>query len=1848
VQSGDQLILIVTVNSDTTATTPAGWTLQGTQQDGSPDMTSWVFTRVADGATAGSTSISTLGTLAKASRLLLAYSGASTPTLVSSSVMGSSTTTLTTPAAAIAAADTTVVSYWSDKSSANTGWTLPGDVTSRSTSIGSGGGRIVAAAGDTLRGAGNWPGATATTTNTGAKGVGWTIVLPGTSTVAPPTAGFTSSCDELACTFNGTASTTPNGSITQYNWNFGDGTTGTGATPPVKNYSAAGSYDVTLTVTDTAGATDSDTQAVSVEGPPAEPGVAPVFRAAASANTNTSAATITIPGSVQAGDQLILIITANTNTTATTPAGWTARGTEQDGSPDMTSWVFTRAATGGLAGSSVTSTLGTTSKVSRMLLAYSGGSAPTIVESSVRGASSTAHATPSANVASGGSTVVSYWSDETSSNTGWTLPAGVTSRNGSVGSGGGRIVAAAGDTIRDAGNWPGATANSAVSGSKGVAWTVVIPPSVTVPVPVAAYTSSCNQLACTFNGSSSTTPAGTTITNYSWNYGDGTTATGATPAVKNYAASGNYTVVLTVTNSVGETDTESRTIAATTPPPTAAFTSSCNQLACTFNGTGSTTPAGSTISSYNWNYGDGTSATGATPPIKSYSATGTYNVVLTVTNNLGASDTEARAITVTVPVGAHTSLPPETPRTDYPRITTGEITDLEVIGNRVFIAGGFTSIANAKSNNTTSYPQRFLASYNLDTGLVDAGFRPTFDGGVTEIEASPDGTRLYVVGRFNEVNGVTKRKLAAINPTTGATITGFTAHLNGAGTAVEATNTTVYVGGQYTMVNSTARTGLAAVNATTGAVITGFNNNISGGIGVDGLLTVQALVLTPDLSKLLVVHTGRQIAGQDRYGVGLIDTQNNTLLPWRTRLWDDNLQFVGGVQRIYTGAIAPNGQYFVVGSGSGGDRPPINDTAVAFSIEGGDNMEPLWVSRAFDSIYSIAISDVAVFLGGHFNQLESPTATDPWPGLTNVGYGRGQGLAGYGLGDEIVIRDHIGAIDPVYGKAVEWHPGSNSFEGNKAMIVTPRGVITGGDGLTQGGYNVGRIAFFDFNSVGAPGPNETTITNPIQGRVEPTDEEFVVDGTARATSGINRVQLEVWDRNTNQYLQDNLTTWGAANTINVNLESPGATTSNWSLPLTISGNRRIWLQAKTFATNGSSDPTKAIKKIETFGLSDLPPSTSINGPSGIIPTLEFTMTGSASDDFGVNSINVSIKDAQSRYLQDDGTASATYNTIRTVPDVVGATNTTWSLEIVLPYESTWFAEAIAVDTTGQSDLRGGTREWLVSATAVAPNVTISAPVAMTPPTSAFPVVVAPGSPMTFSGTATDDDDLKNVEITLRNNTTGQTLASDGTWSVNNSSGWYRISAINLNTATYNWSYTTPFNLTTGSYSFSVRATDDLDLSTSSTNQGRLTINVQIPGDNPPDARITPGGTINGVQVLHLDLAGTATDDFGVASVRVAIEERDSSRYLQANGSLSAAFATRDAVLAAPNGTSTAWTLSVDLPTAGDYGVTVYGYDTAGQQDTSQSGATARYPIYPGDAAPVSTEALFTPAEGAVFDDLPKISTTGRFEDDQQMAEVEVAIRNAAGQYMNGSGQFSSTSASWRNAFMNSPGSPGSNFSYTSPVIPNGTYTLFVRGIDQNGFATDPPVQRTVTVNATVVNTPPVANFTYSCTENVCNFDGRSSTDETPATLDYIWSFGQGSGGSSSPVPSRTYTAPGTFTVTLTVRDEWEVTSAAFSQTVTIVEPTTNVAPNPVISPPSCSNLVCNFSSAGSSDPNTGDTFTRLWTFGDPGNPSTSTSTSLSRTFTAAGTYTVTLTLTDGWGRAASTSVVVTVTAPPPP
>lgn len=80
-----------------------------------------------------------------------------------------------------------------------------------------------------------------------------------------PTADFTFGCSNLACDF-ADKSSDPDGTIAGRNWAFGDNQTSTQAAPS-HTFAAAGTYNVTLTVTDNEGGTDDVTQAVTVTAP---------------------------------------------------------------------------------------------------------------------------------------------------------------------------------------------------------------------------------------------------------------------------------------------------------------------------------------------------------------------------------------------------------------------------------------------------------------------------------------------------------------------------------------------------------------------------------------------------------------------------------------------------------------------------------------------------------------------------------------------------------------------------------------------------------------------------------------------------------------------------------------------------------------------------------------------------------------------------------------------------------------------------------------------------------------------------------------------------------------------------------------------------------------------------------------------------------------------------------------------------------------------------------------------------------------------------------------------------------------------------------------------------------------------------------------------------------------------------------------------------------------------------------------------------------------------------------------------------------------------------------------------
>lgn len=174
--------------------------------------------------------------------------------------------------------------------------------------------------------------------------------------------------------------------------------------------------------------------------------------------------------------------------------------------------------------------------------------------------------------------------------------------------------------------------------------------SVVVPndAPTAAFDTQCSGLDCVFDASDS--PDANRIASYAWTV-DGTgIASGTADSVSHtLPANGSYTVGLTVADTAGRTRFRSESVSVRDDPPVASFTYSCTNLACTFDGSGSTDDVG--VVSYNWSVTEGVGgASGPTGSTFSRTFTaGTWHVTLRVADKRGQAHSVTEAVTVAAP-----------------------------------------------------------------------------------------------------------------------------------------------------------------------------------------------------------------------------------------------------------------------------------------------------------------------------------------------------------------------------------------------------------------------------------------------------------------------------------------------------------------------------------------------------------------------------------------------------------------------------------------------------------------------------------------------------------------------------------------------------------------------------------------------------------------------------------------------------------------------------------------------------------------------------------------------------------------------------------------------------------------------------------------------------------------------------------------------------------------------------------------------------------------------------------------------------------------------------------------------
>ena len=171
-------------------------------------------------------------------------------------------------------------------------------------------------------------------------------------------------------------------------------------------------------------------------------------------------------------------------------------------------------------------------------------------------------------------------------------------------------------------------------------------------IPTASFTVTPNPVSVganiIFNASASSDDG--TITSYEWNFGDGNTANGVTTTYS-YTQPGSFTAILSVTDNDGNKASISKVITVNniTEPvvPTASFTVTPNPVIVGANiiFNASSSSDNGTITSYEWNFGDGNTANGVTTTY-SYTQSGSYTAILSVTDNDGNTATTSKIIQV--------------------------------------------------------------------------------------------------------------------------------------------------------------------------------------------------------------------------------------------------------------------------------------------------------------------------------------------------------------------------------------------------------------------------------------------------------------------------------------------------------------------------------------------------------------------------------------------------------------------------------------------------------------------------------------------------------------------------------------------------------------------------------------------------------------------------------------------------------------------------------------------------------------------------------------------------------------------------------------------------------------------------------------------------------------------------------------------------------------------------------------------------------------------------------------------------------------------------------------------------
>ncbi|WP_155993147.1 PKD domain-containing protein [Nocardioides sp. URHA0020] len=413
----------------------------------------------------------------------------------------------------------------------------------------------------------------------------------------------------------------------------------------------------------------------------------------------------------------------------------------------------------------------------------------------------------------------------------------------------------------------------------------------------------------------------------------------------------------------------------------------------------------------------------------------------------------------------HTVLPSATPSGVTPAINNGQVNSIVQVGSTVVVGGTFTSVTPPGGGAQT---RNYVIAFDASTGALRT-FAANLNGTVQDVMAGPTAGTVYVAGSFTTVNGTAQSHVTLLDVTSGAIVGAFRpAATNGVVNALTMARGRLVLGGNFTSAGGAAHGGLAAVNPTTGAIDNGFlavdvaDRHNDTGSGAQGAVGVRDLEATSSGDKVAVIGNFKHVDGLDRDQLVVLDatTTSASVDPdWQSNRYKPycfNFAFDTYVRGV---AVAPDDSYFVVTATGGQNGGTLCDTAARFEFGStGNDIQPTWIDyTGGDTLWSVEVTENAVYVGGHQRWMNNSDASDS----------NGQGS---------VPRPGLAALDPDSGMPFAWNPGRNPRGAAAfALYASSTGLWVGSDTEWIGDfrYKRPRLAFFPLAGGSAPAVETT-------------------------------------------------------------------------------------------------------------------------------------------------------------------------------------------------------------------------------------------------------------------------------------------------------------------------------------------------------------------------------------------------------------------------------------------------------------------------------------------------------------------------------------------------------------------------------------------------------------------------------------------------------------------------------------------------------------------------------------------------------------------------------------------------------